>query len=181
MLTLKSRFGRQQLPILAVSSPADDGQRKSRRERDDRRDLPSADHLAQHALAEILAAIRSERQVVDDRRHEAVALIEDRRAILARQAVRVLRVQGVGAECANAAAVVGRISRTCRRQEPSARWNNAGSASCRASRSGVADVGRALEQAELRKRRTSTGVEVTGHRLVREVDPPLQVVPLCPR
>ena len=66
VLTLKSRFGRQQFPILAVSSPAETVKRKSRGERDDRRDLPSANDLSHGSSVAEITAVRSKRQVVDD-------------------------------------------------------------------------------------------------------------------
>src|SRR5579864_575649 len=92
------------------------GQRESTRDRNDRVQFPAANHAAGDAFVEVLAAL-SERQVVDHRSNKAVKLVEDREAALARQAVDVLRKQGVGAESTNATAVVDGFRKSVARKD----------------------------------------------------------------
>lgn len=81
VLTPSTRFGRQQLLMLAVSSPAEMVSGKP--DANVTTDVSFHPPMTLPKTPSEILATRTERQIVDRRGHESVPLIEDRQAVLA--------------------------------------------------------------------------------------------------
>ncbi len=106
-------------------------------------------------------------------------LIEDRQAVLTREAVGVLRVQGVCPEHADTAPVVRRFRERVRAEDRQSGRIPPSQFDTERPVVRIADVGSALEQAEFRKRRSVLNGSRPRHGLIREIDPSLQLVSFC--
>ena len=120
----------------------------------------------------------AERQIVNHRCHEAVALVENRQAALARQTVGVLREQGVRTQGADAAAVVDGFRKRVAREDRQAVRVTPRDLDGKRMVVGVAAIHRPLDQTELGKGPALRHRRGAENGLVRQVAEALQPVAL---